>query len=359
MQAPFDSPRQAAWFAGLCLLILCSPLLLPPSWLNQRETIYSNAPLRIGPYPWLQKKIFYEQRPADLVLAGSSHIWGGVSALDAQKMIQGKIGRPAEVFTLGWPWPGYDALYFVTRDLLEKRAVRCLVIYDEACGSEDFHLAAYQWLRFRRDWPVIQGLPFRLVMQAYAASILGVPKLVLSSLRPDGPTDLSPQEDYWQNFYKAPPVASQNGALTSHLGLNYDPTFPPAPTFAEPPAQSLVYDAATKGSFRFRGAPLDCLQNHFLEKFVKLAKEHGTQIIFLNIPLFKEAQSDEIVEKQCWPERFSGGVKLIGIRPTELFQGISEEDRQGLFYDPRHFNAHGQELYSRSILPLLGEFYAK
>ncbi len=274
-------------------------------------------------------------------------------------MIQSRNGHHADVFTLGWPWPGYDALYFITRDLLEKRLVRCLVIYDEACGSEDFHLAAYQWLRFRRDWPVIRGLPFRLVMQAYAASILGVPKLVLSSLRPDGPADPNLQDDYWQNFYKAPPVASQNGALTSHLGLNYDPTFPPAPTFAEPPAQALLYGVATKGSFRFRGAPLDCLQNHFLEKFVKLAKENGTQIIFLNIPLLKETQSDEIVEKQCWPERFSGGVKLIGIRPKELFHGISEKDRLGLFYDPRHFNAHGQELYSRSILPLLGEVYAK
>ena len=104
---------------------------------------------------------------------------------------------------------------------------------------------------------------------------------------------------------------------------------------------------------------LDSLQNHFLEKFVKLAKENGTQIIFLNIPLLKETQSDEIVEKQCWPERFSGEVELIGIRPTELFQGISEKDRQDLYYDPRHFNANGQELYTRSILPALGEVYAK
>ena len=359
MQAPFDSPRQAGWFVGLCLLILLSPWLLPSSWVDQRETVYSSAPIRIGPYPWLQKKIFKDQGSADLVLAGSSHIWGGVSAVEAQKMIQGKIGRPAEVFTLGWPWPGYDALYFIARDLLEKRAVRCLVIYDEACGSEDFHLAAYQWLRFSRDWPVIRGLPFRLVMQAYAASILGVPKLVLSSLRPDGPTDPNPREDYWQNFYKAPPVASQNGTLTCHLGLNYDPTFPPAPTFSIPPAKAVVYGPTSKGSFRFQGEALNTLQNHFLEKVIELAKNHGTQIIFLNFPLLKEAQNDEIVEKQCWPERFGGEVKLIGVKPTELFQGISEKGLNDLYYDSSHFNAHGQELYTRSILPLLGEVYAK
>ena len=359
MQPPFDSPRQAGWFAALCLLILCGPWLLPSAWLDQRETVYSNASLRLGPYPWLQKKIFQDSGPADLVLAGSSHLWGGVSALELGKRIQDKVGRPAEVFTLGWPWPGYDALYFVIRDLLEKRRVRCLVIYDESCGSGDFHLAAYQWLRFQKDWPLIRGLPFRLIMQAYAASVLGVPKLVLSSLRPDGAADPNLREDYWQNFYKAPPVASQNGTLSSQLGLHYDPTFPPAPTFASPPAQAVAYESATRGAFRFSGTPLDPLQNHFLEKVVALGKKHGTKIVFLNFPLLDEAQNPEIQEKQCWPDRFGEGVGLLGIRPKDLFRGISEKDRQDLYYDPMHFNAHGQELYTRSILPELGEVYAK
>ena len=154
-------------------------------------------------------------------------------------------------------------------------------------------------------------------------------------------------------------MASQNGSLTSHLGLNYDPIFPAAPTFSSPPAKAVVYSPTTKESFRFQGEALNTLQNHFLEKVVELAKDNGTQVIFLNFPLLKEAQNDEIIEKQCWPERFGGEVKLIGVKPTELFQGISEQGLNDLYYDPRHFNEHGQELYTRSILPALGEVYAK
>jgi hypothetical protein len=90
-----------------------------------------------------------------------------------------------------------------------------------------------------------------------------------------------------------------------------------------------------------------------------LGKKHGTKIVFLNFPLLDEAQNPEIQEKQCWPERFSGEVELIVIRPTELFQGIPEKGLQDLYYDTSHFNAHGQELYTRSILPVLGEVYAK
>lgn len=359
MRPAFENPRQAALFVAVCLLALGSPWLLPAHWLDQRETSYSNAPLRLGPYPWLQKKIFHETGPADLVLAGSSHIWAGISAVEAKKMVENRVGRPADVFTLGWPWPGYDALYFITRDLLMKRSVRCLVIYNEGSGGNDFHLAASQWLRFSRDRSVLQGLSGRLVWQAYAASILGVPRLVLSSLRSDGPTDTDLKGEYWQSFYQAPPVASQNGTLTSHLGFDYDPTFPPAPPFPEPPAQGKVYGSATKGLFFFQDAPLSELQDHFLVKVIELAQAYGTRVVLANFPVLKDAKNAEVVEPQCWPERFDGRVKLAGVSPQRLFQGIPEDQLRNLYYDARHFNAHGQELYTRSILSAIEEVYAK
>jgi len=128
MRPAFSSPRQAAAFALLLAVLLVLPALVARTgWLKRRD-VYPAIAWKYGPFPWIQQKIFAETRDADMVFLGSSHIWSAINTPYVQQRLSAQLGREAEVFTLGWPWAGFDASYVIARDLLDHRRVHTLVI---------------------------------------------------------------------------------------------------------------------------------------------------------------------------------------------------------------------------------------
>ncbi len=82
----------------------------------RRRDAYSSIPWRAGPFPWLQLKVFDETKDADIVFIGSSQLWCDVDTPYVQKQLSQQLGREAEVFTLGWPWSGFDAAYTIAHN---------------------------------------------------------------------------------------------------------------------------------------------------------------------------------------------------------------------------------------------------
>ena len=360
MSPAFSSPKHAGGFALLLLLILLLPALVGKSHLPPREEVYSATPWRFGPYPFLHQQIFEEKGDIDIAFMGSSHIWSGIDTPYVQQEASRMLGRKATVISLGWPWPGFDALYFIAQDLLRNRKVHMLVIHEEFRGPLLPHTAASRWFRFGDNTEALAGLPLQTQAGYYADAIRGMPRNLLSLIRPNLPVQsVAGKKNYWESFYQAPNPADKLGALCAQIGFNYNPDFveyTPGTQLRE--SDAYVYSPETKGKFEFSGEPTPPAQLHFARKVAELAKEHGTTLVFLHLPESTEMRATAIHEREFWPDALHADVQLMGIPPATLFAGLKDEEVLKLFYDSGHFNKNGQNYFSKSITARLLELYA-
>ena len=151
MRPAFSSTQQAAAFALVLLLLLALPLLMGKKLLPPRVEIYTSTPAVLGPYHHLYRQIFEETNDIDIAFMSSSRMLHGVDAPYVQHALSQKLGRPAVVLTLSWDWSGFDANYFITRDLLQHRKVKMIVFCDESRVGDNPHHAAPRWFRFGDD----------------------------------------------------------------------------------------------------------------------------------------------------------------------------------------------------------------
>jgi len=359
MAPAFSSSRQAAAFALLLAVLLALPALVARTgWLKRRD-VYPTIPTKYGPFSWIQRQIFIETNDVDIAFLGSSHIWNGVDTPFVQKQLSERLGREAAVFTLGWPWPGYDAMYVIAADLLEHRRVRMLVIYDEHRSADTPHLHSSRWFRIGENTAVLAGLPFTGQAALYGGAVLGMPRHLLSLVRSNRLEDPAHcPTSSWNTFYRAPNFAEQLGALRARIAFNYLPDFSPyQPPSAATPADVVVYSADTRGAFTFTGPPTPPYQRHFARKLAQLCREHGTRLVVLHLPELHERKQATIPERELWPEVWSAPVDIVGIPGAKLFAGIPAADLPKLFYDPVHMNQNGQELFTRLITPALLKLY--
>jgi hypothetical protein len=70
-----------------------------------------------------------------------------------------------------------------------------------------------------------------------------------------------------------------------------------------------------------------------------------------------EATSPLIEERTFWPNLFGSRLIMMGIPPSELFEGLSEENIFKLFYNFEHLNQNGQEFFTSIITPRLVQIY--
>jgi len=359
MSPAFSSPKSAAGFALLLLLLLLAPALAGRALLPPRDQIYSSAPERWGPYAYFHRQIFEETNEADIVFMGSSHIGCGIDTPRVQRELSRKLGRDATVFSLGWPYAGFDGLYFIARDLLQHRRVKMLVIQDEFAGTPIPHFAASRLFRFADDAEVLRGLPLNVQAGFYAEAIRGMPRNLLGLVRPNLPVDASPgRTNAWEGFYHAPGIESRLGTLTARIGFDYDPEFADfTPATPALPAEVRVYSAETKSDFEFSGPPTPPAQLHFARQLAELAKAHGTKLVFIHLPEFTEMRAENIHEREIWPEALGADAAMLGVPPAKLFRGISDDEVRKLYYDPGHLNQNGQAWFTQFITPALLDIY--
>jgi hypothetical protein len=224
MRPAFSSSRQAAAFALLLLALLLAPALARKRFLPPRKEIYSSIWWASGDYPFFYHEIFQAKEPIDILFIGASHIHTAFDTPYVQEQLSNKLARPAVARTFGWGWPGYDNLYFVTRDLLATRQVRMLVFDDLYNLSDRPHILAPHMFRFGDDADVLDGLPFRAKMSYYFAAVVGMPHNLLGLIRTNFAPNLHPDKPtHFEIHDRALNPVTQLGALTGLIG--YSPNF--------------------------------------------------------------------------------------------------------------------------------------
>jgi hypothetical protein len=359
MAPAFSSGRQATAFALLLAVLLALPALVAGTgWLDRRD-VYSAIPWKFAPSPWLQQQIFVEKKAVDMAFAGSSHIWCAVDAPYVRQQLSERLGREAEVFTLGWPWPGFDALYIIARDLLERRRVQMLVVCDEDRGADAPHLHSARWFRMGEDSQELVGLPLRGQVSLYGGAVLGMPRHLLSLARPnllEDPAVCRP--NFWNTYYHAPNLAEQYGTLRARLAYGVSPDFVSCqPRGDAKPTDARVYSSDTRASFEFTGRATQPYQLHFAQKLARLCQQQGTRLVVLHTPRLRELGQTAISERRLWSEEWGTPVDLVGIAPARLFAGIAADDVPKLFYEDGHLNQNGQEMFTPLITPALLRLY--
>jgi hypothetical protein len=361
MRPAFTSTKQAAAFALLLLVVLLLPVLVGKNLLPTREQLYASQGWTSGPYPWIYNQIFEETNAIDVLFIGSSKLYYDIDTPHVQKELSRKLGRPAVVRSICWGGPGYDALNFITQDLLEHRKVRMLVFDEEHSKNDNIQLQAACWFRFADNYQSLQNLPIPRQCAYYLASIVGLPKNIMGLVRSNIPADLSSAPPH---YLDAPNPATRLGSVATRLGFSpslvfYDhsPFVVYDPQTNAQPADVCVFSQQTKENFVFKGPPVPNWQRCFGQKFAALVEAHGTKLVFLHMPVLEEVDSPVIQEREFWPATLHAGVVMMGIPPNKLFAGMTAEQVLYLFVDPLHLNQNGQNYFTWLITPSLLDIF--
>lgn len=365
MRPAFSSTKQTAAFAILMLLLLLSPVLAGKKLLAPREQAYSSQSWGSGPYPWIEDQVFHETNDIDIAFVGSSHILHAIDTPYVQAKLSERLGRQAVVRTVAWGGAGYDAVFFITRDLLAHRKVRMLVFYDEdpAPGIRNNQVPA--WFHFSEDAGLLAGLPLREQGLFYFAAIISMPRNLLNLARHNlaAPLVTTPP-NYWEQHYGSASIVKLLGATCSEVGFSYDTmgdhftAFTPfVPHTGVTPADTEVYSRQAKNDFEFGASPLPEWQVHFASKLSELAQTNGCKMVMLHLPVLADASVPVIRERTFWPEIFKGDFSMIGIPPAKLFAGLNDQELHWLFTNIGHFNKNGMTYFTPLITPALLQIY--
>jgi hypothetical protein len=358
MAPAFSSTRQVAAFALLLAVLLVLPMFGAAIGWRDRRDVYAATPWECGPFTWIQRQVFTETKDVDIAILGSSKLWAAIDTPYLEKKLSEHLGRDAEVFTLGWPWSGFDGLYVIARDLLEHRRVHTLCVYDEGQGR-GLHFNSWRWFRIGENSEPVTEVSWLTQARFYGGAVLSMPRNLLSLARPNLVEDTElDRPTHWTKTWRALHFAKQRGAFTVPLAYNHKPDYVPFhPEGNATPADALIYSAETRSRFDFIGPELSTYQLHFARKLAGLCKNHGTQLVFLHVPSLPERERTVVSERVLWPEVLGAPAEVTGIPPTSMFAGIPREDVSKLFLDDGHLNQSGEEMFTRLITPAFFKLY--
>jgi hypothetical protein len=360
MMAPaFSSPRQAGAFAALLLVILLLPVLVGKSLLPPRERIYSAAPWSAGAYPYLHEQIFREKGDIDIAFIGASAEYLAIDTPEVQRQLSAKLGRKAIVRSLCWYWAGFDAVYFITEDLLRNRKVHLLVFAD-APLDDGPHPQAFRWFRFGDNQDALSGLSPQTAAAFYAEAVLGSPNNLLALFEPEQPVyPFSYEQLSRHGTLHSENPSNRLGSLAAERGFDGQPFAEFNPAGQASPADVCFYSSATKENFLSANLAMPQMQLRFAQKLADLANRNGTKLVFLSLPIIELARSPSVVVPGFWPDLLQRDVAIFGVPQAALFRNISDNDIPKLFFDHVHLNKNGQRYFTSIFAPALVDYYAQ
>ncbi len=359
MAPAFSSTRQAAIFGFLLLATFLLPALLGKSLLPSREEGYASASWTDGGFPFMQQQIFQEQGDIDILFMGASLMGAGLDTPQMAETLGRELGRPAVVRTFSWRFSGFDPMYFVAKDLLERRKVRMIVFSTEGMGDRNSpHVQAPFWFRFSENAGDLAGVSLRSQVSFYSCAMLGAPRTLLSMVRPNGPV-FHVEDIISAHATRMRNPADRMGSFANPERRDFKPFtefVPPATGLA---SSVLAYSEATRAQFHFSDAPIKPLQQVFAQKFSALLRKYPTRVVLLHLPRAEERDSTTINESALWLNLLPPGTPVVGIPPATLLRGLSDDDVANLYFDDQHFNKNGQIFFTRVIAPFLAKLYAE
>jgi hypothetical protein len=343
VRAPFSSIRGLAGFTSVVILCLLLPVLATPAGPGRRGDAYVAGVSRDrGPFTWIHSQVFRETSPLDIAFMGSSLMMGNVNTESVEQHLSASLGRQLRVRTIAWNGSGFDSLYFIARDLLERRRVNLLIIDDQRRLFDGPSIHAFAWYRWVDTHQEVADLSWRIRTSLYASAVLGTPRGLWSQGREEG--DTTPYDWY---------IGGERGFVLGGSRMRPGPSGFGAASNAEPADGWVAYGPGSRSRFTFDHEPTGPFQTPFREKLVSLCRQHGVRLVVLHFPLPGEATLGTVPVCGMRPELFEGGVGLLGIPGDQFFRGLSPSQIQALYYDPVHMNARGQDRLTRSLLPAL------
>lgn len=333
------------------VLLLAAPVIDFGLGPIPREQVYHSVTNRFGPFHWIHGQIYENEEEIDIAFMGSSLIWGNINTPYVRRELSGLTGTQTEVVTLGWKWAGYDVLLAVASDLLSRRRVKTLVIYDE--GIESFavpHPHSQRIVRWHDDRILFSSLTTRNQTILYAGSLLGLPRQTLTRIRPDLIDADSVYDDGVGN--------SMNLSMTSGSWIDDANEIQPGREFGLHPLfpkersiTPVFYKNESADRFSFLPDVGESYQAAFAKRLFEICKSQGTQLVLIHLPTAAERLASSIPVRA--PENWfsEDGPILLGVPPTELFAGLDAASVNGLYKDGRHMTSAFQSAFTRIITP--------
>jgi len=356
MAPAFSSLRHAAFFAILLLLLLTAPVLVSWTGVVDRAQVYPTMPVGTGPVSHIQREIFEDSSNLDIAFIGSSFMWSAIDAPYVQQELSRALGREAAVTVLASVWPGLDRDYAFLADLLARRRVGLVVLQfpnrnrptrDPAAEinrvSDQPHVQAYRFFRVG-DFPgAVDGLHWRGRAALYAGAVLGLPRHLLSLIRPNYTTEAAAAATLGARF-------EQRG----HYGAPFE-LYRPAPLAFS--AQDMIYSSGPTSWFEFHDEDMPPYQLHFAQKIAALLAEHNVPTVLLHIPQANEYDVNVVEERMNWLEATGINAQMIGVPPARMFADKTFEESMR-FFASDHLNENGAMYFTRAIMPALLRIYS-
>lgn len=309
--------------------------------------LYRSIPDNYGPYRSFSNEIFKSKDTLDLLFVGSSLLWTGIDDHYISKMLSKIHDSDLNVKLFGINWRGEDILYYIIRDIIENRPVKRLILSMPTPKHNDknIHNVLYRFLQYPNYKESILGLNPIYSFIYYAASVLSAPRQLITIFKKE--IAFSNYENFNQTgSYKV--NSGFNGAPFKYIN-NKKPNYFPL--------ENTMY-SLDGSNFKFQGPEINGYQKHYIGKIFELLKKNNIKTAIIHIPKYSERESDKISERVCWPKTFDTEVDIIGIRPNELFESMSDDSIKYFYYD-EHLNSNGNEYFTASIFPAIAEFYEK
>ena len=355
MRPAFATIRHAAAFTLLLLVLIAAPAVTARFGLLDRAQVYETMPAGTGPVRHIQQQIFERSEDLDMVFVGSSLMWSAIDAPYVQQALSSALGRPASVEVLASVWPGLDRDYAFLRDLLAHRRVGLAVIQlphrnrptrDFAAEinrvSDQPHVQAFRFYRVGEFDEVLDGLSQRNRLALYAGAVLGLPRHLLTKLRP--------------NYLSPSPVEETLGARFQRegfYGAAFEPFRPEPPVI---PADEMIYSADGAQSYRFFDEPLPPYQHHFARLIAELLSENDVPAVLLHIPQANEIDAGFVEERENWPATTGIKATMVGVPPARMFQAFSADETERFFLND-HLNENGAIYFTKFVMPALLRTY--
>jgi hypothetical protein len=338
-------------FATLLLALLAAPAVVDRLGVLDRADVYTTIPIGAGPFAHIQQQVFEETGALDVAFVGSSFMWSGIDAPYFERELSRALGRQARVTVLASVWPGLDRDYVILRDLLARRRVELVVLQfpnrdrptdDPAAEmnrvADEPHVHAFRFYRVGELDEVNQGLPWRARAALYAGAVLGIPRHLLTLVRP--------------NYMAPSPFESTLGARFETRGYYGAPFEPFRPDPPQIDASEMIFSPSSASSYRFFDEPLPPYQTHFAKLIGALLAAYDLPAIVLHIPQANELTADVVEERVNWLELTGVSGPMVGIPPARLFAGLTNDEIRRLFVSD-HFNENGTIYFTRAVTPAL------
>jgi hypothetical protein len=325
------------------VFLLTLPVTL--HWIGgiSKEEAYRGISERAGTFNYFRHEIFEDHSGVDILFCGNSLVGNAVDVPTVQRELSRAIGRQATVISLRQSWQGPDMNYFVTRDFLEQRKVKLLVIATPAWvhRSNQPHVQLLRVIRYGDHPGALDGLALRSRLAVYADNVLGASRQALNVLRPnliDPHVEVPESPNLHPAGYMGRPFVRRQVVV---------PPIPPA---------SLIRSSESRDLFHFDGPPLNAYQLHFLQKTEELGQQHGALLVILHMPSPSERGSQVVPDRQLVPEVLGAGVAFAGVPSARMFANIPDAQFEDYFQD-EHLNLNGSELFTGIITPALIQLY--